>query len=197
MSGTCLPRRTLVRRFTLGSGPLKRTTDRLQVLSRLVLLVVVLGSVPLAVAVGITVSSGLHATAAAQAAARHEVAATLLADAPVAGYVTAGEIRTAATWAVPGGGSRDGDVIAPAGARAGQVVQIWLDRTGAPTTEPLSDADIAVDTAVGVDVSLLGLLAVAGTLHLAVVWLLDRHRARRWAAEWAAIEPLWGAGSRG
>ena len=59
-----------VRRFTLGSGPLKRTSDRLQALSRLVLLLAVLAVVPLAGLVGTAVSGHLHEVAASVAKER-------------------------------------------------------------------------------------------------------------------------------
>ena len=43
-------------------------------------------------------------------------------------------------------------------------------------------------------VGLMVFLGVAGggtALHLAVRGGLDRRRLRRWAAEWAVVEPVW------
>ena len=55
--------------------------------------------------------------------------------------------------------------------------------------------DVAADTIAAV---VLTVSAVAGTAllgHLAVGLLLERSRMRRWTRGWAAVEPLWTAGS--
>ena len=73
--------RRLFRRFALGSGPLKRGTDRLQLVARLLLLITVLTAIPVALAVVTANYSQGLTVAAAEAAERHQVTATLLADA--------------------------------------------------------------------------------------------------------------------
>jgi hypothetical protein len=181
-----------VRRFTLGSGPLKRTSDRLQVLSRLLLLLTVLAVVPLAAVVGTTVSGHLHQVARQQHAERASVPATLLFD---AGPSADGRpVPTEAVWAAADGVPRTGRVPAAGSARAGTVVRVWADRTGALTTAPLSDGDVAADVIAAVVLGPGSALAVVALGHVLLVTALDRRRARRWAEGWAAVEPLWRAG---
>ena len=62
---TSSPARRLLRRFTLGSGPLKRRSDRLEFLSRVVLTLTLLAAVPIGVATGTAMAGNLTATAAA------------------------------------------------------------------------------------------------------------------------------------
>jgi len=190
------PRPGPVRRFLLGSGPLKRTSDRLQALSRLVLLLAVLAVVPLAGLVGTAVSGHLHEVARQQQAQRASVPATLLFDAgrTPSGSSSAGEVPTTATWAGADGVPRTGPVPAPTGSRAGSVVRVWVDDAGALTTAPLGDGDIAADAVAAVVLGPVGALALVALGHVALVTVLDRRRSRRWAEGWAAVEPLWRAG---
>jgi hypothetical protein len=97
---------------------------------------------------------------------------------------------TPAVWRA-GGREHTGRIDAPAGSRAGTVVPIWVDRSGAPTTAPLNSSDVAADT---LSAAVLASFALTGTALLAhgtVLALLHRSRMRRWAREWAAIEPTW------
>jgi hypothetical protein len=103
-------------------------------------------------------------------------------------------VPTAATWAGADGVPRTGAVPAPSGARAGSVVRVWVDRTGALTTAPLGDGDIAADTVAAVVLGPGSALALVALGHVVLVTVLDRRRARRWAEGWAAVEPLWRAG---
>jgi hypothetical protein len=185
------PRPGLVRRFTLGSGPLKRTSDRLQVLSRLLLLLAVLAVLPVSALVGGAVSGHLHEVARQQSAVRTHVPATLLFDAPDGDTAT---VPTTAVWAGADGVPRTGSVPAPAGNRAGSVVRVWVDRAGALTSAPLGDGDIAADTVAAVVLGPGSALALVGLGHVVLVTVLDRRRARRWAEGGAAVEPLWRAG---
>lgn len=186
------PRPGPVRRFTLGSGPLKRATDRLQVLSRLILLLAVLAVVPAAALVGSTVSGQLHDEARQEQAGRASVPATLLFDA--AGSHDGRSVPTTATWAGVDGVAHSGPVPVPGGARAGTVVRVWIDDAGDLTTAPLGDGDIAADTVAAVVLGPGSALAVVVLAHVVLVAGLDRRRARRWAEGWAAVEPLWRAG---
>lgn len=183
--------RHAIRWLLLGSGPLKRTTDRLHALSRVVVLLAVLAAVPVGLEVGTAVAVALHETAQAQAAARSARTATLLAAAPVAPSPDGGDVLAPAQWQGPHGRPVTGKVIAPSGDPAGSAVTVWLDRAGRLTTEPLRDSDIAVQSLTAGTVAALGLPTLVALMHLLVVHLLDRARLRRWAAEWASIEPLW------
>lgn len=184
------PPRELLRRFTLGRGPLKRRSDRLEFASRLMVLLAVLLAVPFAIVVGRIVADRVAATAHAQAQERHQVAATVLADAPPAASGDVTTVPANATWATPSG-PRQAAVPVPVGTRAGTVVRIWVDRGGAVTVAPLGSSDVAAEGVTAGVIAGLGLMVVAGVAHLTVLWLLDRHRAREWAQGWASVEPLW------
>jgi hypothetical protein len=187
---------TVVRRFLLGHGPLKRTSDRLHALSRVFVLASVVAAVSVAVVIGTALSASLHATAARQAAERHPQVATLLANAHSVDPATAngpadGQVLAPAVWAAPDGHVRTGRVPAPAGASAGSRVHIWVDRDGSVTARPLPSSDITVEVGVAAGMTALAMVSAATVLHLLAVSLIDSSRDRRWAAEWASIEPLW------
>jgi hypothetical protein len=182
--------RHLGRRLLLGSGPLKRGSDRLHALSRLAVLGSVLAAVPVGILVGLLASSFLHGTARAQAAARTERTATLLAAAPVASP-DGGDVVARAEWHGSGGQPDLGSVLAPSGAPAGTTVTVWLDARGRITTPPLRGEDITAQSVVAGALTAIALPTLVALLHLLVVHALDRGRLRRWAEEWASVEPQW------
>jgi hypothetical protein len=74
---------------------------------------------------------------------------------------------------------------------AGTPVPIWVDATGAVTTEPTRRADVVLDAAIRAAV-VVGL----GALVLGASWVLMRLGVRRanlarWEREWARVEPPW------
>jgi hypothetical protein len=187
-----------MRRLVLGSGPLKRWSDRVQMLARLLLGAAVAAAVPLGLLAGSAVTAELHATAQQDAASRFPARATLLADARAPAtsgtYESApSTVATNATWAGPGGTAHVGRVSAPAGRHAGSSVPIWLDAAGRPTPAPLgASAARAEGATVGMLTGLSAVSVAAGAYGL-VAWRLDRRRARDWARDWAVVEPLWAA----
>ena len=75
-----------------------------------------------------------------QQSAWHQVSAVLLANArPVVdiGYGGVAGSEVPARWTAPDGTPRTGDVPAPATARAGSTMRIWVDQSGAQTGPPL------------------------------------------------------------
>lgn len=189
--------RRAIRRFTLGSGALKRRSDRVQMVARIVLvLTVALAPAPAAAAVG-TTTARLEAQADRQAAERHRVDAVLLVDAgpasdPGAGTGAAVVVPVRAAWRSPGGASREGTVFTAPGTPAGATVPVWLGPSGTAVAPPLSHGDVAgMATVTGVLV-LMGLPLVVWALYAALAVALDAHRARGWAQEWAVVEPRWG-----
>jgi hypothetical protein len=194
VSGNRLPAGHLLRRFTLGSGPLKRGSDRLEFVARVLLVCSVLTAVPIGLAVGTAAHTHAAAQATAQAADRHRVTARLLDDVPApdgeASSSSDGQ-RATAVWTDPAGTEHRFPVPMPARARAGDPISLWIDRDGNRTTRPLSDGDVtgqAVGQG-GVTFALLSL--IAGGAYRSVRTLLDRSRLRRWAADWAVVEPVW------
>ncbi|HEV7210570.1 MAG TPA: hypothetical protein VGN47_02525 [Blastococcus sp.] len=173
----------------LGSGPLKRGSDRLQVVVRLLLLAVFLMGVPVALAVGTAAHSQISAEATAQAASRFRVTARLTENALLTADGTSGS--AAATWTGPSGVRRAGVLPVAAAARKGTSVPVWVDRSGHRTAPPLDQSD-AMAGAVGYTAATLaGIWLTGAGGYLFVRRMIDRHRLRAWAAEWAAVGPVW------
>lgn len=182
------------RRFLLGSGPLMRATDRIEVLARVLFVGLVLGAVPIALAVATAAGSSTQSVADAQAASRHKVTATLLEDAarPAADSDHAPSLASVpATWSARPGVPREGTVLGPTGAKAGSTVTIWVDDSGDVTTPPLDGSDVVNQAVVGGVSTFFGISAAAGLGYIAVRTMLERSRVRRWAADWAVVEPVW------
>jgi hypothetical protein len=190
VSSRRVPERTLRRRFTLGSGPLKRTSDRVEVLSRIVLALALLLAVPLGLLAGAVTYTGVAATAQHQVATRLPETATLLSDAPNSEAATV-SVPTSATWTTPGGEARTGKVDAAPGSRAGMTVGVWVDGTGRLTERPLTHGEVVGQGVVIGVLTALGAVIFGMSTHLVVLWLLERRRYRRWEAGWASVEPLW------
>jgi hypothetical protein len=183
-----------VRRLTLGSGPLKRGSDRLEFLARVLLVCCLVTAIPIALAVGTATHTKVQAMADAQAAERHRVPATLLEvdpAAPAEASASASWVQGPAVWTDPAGNERRGTVAVPAGARAGITVDVWIDREGARTPPPLSASDATGRAFSEGSATFGGLSLIAVGAYLSVRRLLDRSRFRRWAAEWATVEPVW------
>ena len=188
--------RRSLRWFTLGSGPLKRGSDRLQVAGRLVVVLALLAASPLAVAATTVTTARFEARAEAGAAERSRVDAVLLEDAPEAAGSGYGDqepvnVPARAVWPVPGGAERQGVVLVRPHTAAGTAVPVWVNRDGNVTSAPLdrSRTDSSAMT-VGA-VVLLGVPLVTWTLYALLCAALDAHRERRWAQGWAAVEPEW------
>jgi hypothetical protein len=182
------------RRFTLGSGPLKRRSDRLEFLARVVLVGALLAAVVVALAVARTTYVHARAEAAVEAADRHRVTAHLVADAPMPATETGDTPdmeQAAAVWTDTAGIQRPVTVSVLAGARAGSATSVWIDDQGRTTPRPLTEGDVtgrSVGQGLGTVVGLAMLLFGA---YGFVLLLLDRSRSRRWAADWEVVEPVW------
>jgi hypothetical protein len=191
------PRRML-RRFALGSGPLKRGSDRLQVLARILVLITLLTAVPIALAVATAAYSQGRTVAAAEAAGRHQVRAELLVDAKWpddAGYSDPYSdplvMDSTVAWTAPSGVARTGVVAVPEGAKAGSSVPIWIDGKGDVKIRPATPGDAAGEALGAGLLTFMAFALVAAATYLPFRMLLDRSRLRRWAAGWAVVEPVW------
>lgn len=200
MSGSIRARLRFARRwFLLGSGPLKRTSDRLQLAGRVIVVLSLLAAVPLAVlAAGLT-RTRLGAEAGAQAATRHQVRAVVLADAgsaPSAGAdssATVSVVQVEVGWRAAGGAVRRASLLVPGGTTAGTTVSLWVDRAGHVTTAPLDAGDIGNNSvAVAVAVTAGVPMLVWGS-YCGLCVVLDVRRHRRWGREWARVEREWRA----
>ena len=186
----------LARWLGFDRNPLRRGTDRVEGVLRLVMIIVVVAVVPAtAVAVGRWADHYFLHQAQARQAADHQVTAVLLRDAPATGtpdpYTSVPTAWVPARWQPPGQPLRTGEVLAVAGARKGSTVRTWIGPSGAVTDPPLDHRVIRGDILMAVTATLLvsGLLLL-GTAGLARR-MLDRRRMRAWEAEWRASGPLW------
>jgi hypothetical protein len=203
MSAPDGPVRRTLRRFTLGSGPLKRRSDRLQVLGRFVVVLTFLVSPPVAVATTNAATTHLERVADAEAAERSRSHAVLLEDARApdvdlsddGDYVVSSDrpVLARAAWTVPGpaGTTREGTVVVPPRTPAGTSVEVWVDRDGNLTRPPRSRAGIpGTAAAIGV-LPLIGVPLAGWALYAVLCLVLDAHRERRWGQDWAQVEPEW------
>ena len=194
-TGAGWPRRSL-RRLLLGSGPLKRRSDRIQMVARLLVVLAFLAAPSVAVVVTDATKSHLEAVATAQAAERHQVRAVLLEDAvgppPAAYYEGApAQVTARASWVPPEGGSRTGVVLVRTGAHAGTAVPVWVDDGGSLADPPLDRTEIPGTALSMAALALIGVPLAAWLLYALLCAALDTHRQRRWAQGWAAVEPVW------
>ncbi|QYC42486.1 putative membrane protein [Nonomuraea coxensis DSM 45129] len=171
-----------VRRHRFDGNPLRRRTDRAESAGLLVAALLMLLCLWPAVAAGREAADGTGTGGPTPATA------TLLADAPVmdlsSGVVGMAEAAPA-RWTTPSGEQRTGPVPAPALAKAGTRVPIWLDASGRPTSPPPSAGELATTAAVaGVLVWAAGAALVAAAIAV-LRRLLDRARDRAWDAAWA------------
>jgi hypothetical protein len=193
--------RRALRWFTLGSGPLKRGSDRLQVAGRVLVVLALLLAPPVAVAATTITTAQLEAQAAEEAAERSPADAVLIEDAPEArhasgtGYDGEGRrtVAARAVWPVPGGQERQGIVLVRPGTAAGTTVPVWVHRDGHLTRAPM-DRDRIDSSAMTMGAFfLIGVPLTTWTLHALLCAALDAHRERRWARGWAAVGPDWAA----
>jgi membrane protein implicated in regulation of membrane protease activity len=183
-----------LRRLTLGSGPLKRTSDRLEALARILLGFVLLLAIAVALAVATATYTQRRSEATAQAADRQRVMAELLEDAsapaPASGDV-AYMRQASVVWTAPSGDEHQEVITVFPGARAGSTLFIWVDRSGDRTSPPMGGADVAAPAVGQALLTYLGISVVAVGAYRSFRSLLERSRARRWGTEWEAVEPVW------
>jgi hypothetical protein len=184
------------RRLGFDRNPLRRRTDRIEAVIRLATVILLLVAVPIAAMVAGREADQLALRKAhAQQAAEHEVTAVLLQRAQATGspdpYTSVQLTYVLARWQPPGQPTRSGQVLAPAGTRAGSTVQVWVDASGAVTGPPPDHRVIAGDVCIAaVTTCLVTGLLLLGSSALARR-ALDRRRLRAWDAGWRVTGPLW------
>ncbi|CCH88203.1 conserved exported protein of unknown function [Modestobacter italicus] len=168
-----------------------RASDRIEQLARVLLVCALALTFPVTLLVASTTHARALAEGRAQSLERHQVDAVLVGE-PVAGPADAPRTpRATAVWRGPSGAEHTGLVPVPDGTAAGATVPVWVDRAGDLTTRPL-DEDGAAGQAAGMAVGTFLLVpALALGVHVVLRAALDRSRLRRWAADWAVVEPLW------
>ncbi len=194
------PGRRLARWLGFDRNPLRRGTDRIEGVLRLVTVLLLAAMPAAAVAAGQQADHLALNQAHAQQAGDHLVTAVLLQNAPVTGfpdpYTFVQDAWVQTRWQPPGQPLRTGQVLAVAGARKGSTVHTWVDRSGAVISPPMGHRNVVgvvCIAVVGTCIVSWLLLLVSGTL---VRRALDRRRLNAWEAEWRASGPLW-SGRRG
>lgn len=184
------------RRLAWSRNPLYRTTDRLEGLLLLVVIVAAILAVPVAVAVGQRTHDEGMRTSMVQTTSGHWERARLLEAAPstVTSIPDAPTDLTAlarATWRGPDGSTRVGQVPVRPGTPAGTTVRAWIDGSGRATQPPLTASQVS-DRAVATGLTTwlameLGVVVV----YILLRWLLDRRRLASWRSEWEEVAPRW------
>ncbi len=167
------PRRWRVARI-FGRNPLLRRSDRVEALLVVVVLVLSLVVIPVAGVVGAVVYGARDRHYTQQARERHAATATVT-DTAVDGSAA----TVLARWPV-GAGERIGPVHPVTAAKAGERIQIWLDKDGnlvAPPTPTCSAVGDAVATVMAILlISFFGMTSFV----TCVLSRLDRARDAEW-----------------
>jgi hypothetical protein len=190
--------RPRLRRLTLAvwRNPLARSVDRTEATLVILAIGIWLLTLPMVAVAGSMWWADASATAADQQANRASISAVLTADAAdfafsELGNPISGQVPVPAGWIAPDGSGHSGTIITGGGAKRGETVQIWVDRSGNLAAPPMSNTAammLVVLAAVGTWL-LLG--AMLGSIVLGVHWRLNRRRMADWEHDWQDIEPRW------
>lgn len=161
-----------------GRNPLLRRTDRLEALVMLVALVTSLVAIPIAGVVGVAAYGARDRVYTQEAQERHRVMATVT-DAE---HEDLGTTVAQAKWPLAAG-LRTGTLVLADPVKAGENIEIWVDKDGTPTIPP-TPAWLAAAEAVGMaGVTLLAVAVGMATLVAAIRLRLDRTRDAAWERE--------------
>lgn len=166
----------------LGRNPLVRTSDRIESLAFLAVLVAALFAIPVAGQAGDLTYDTSMRTVNEQALNRHAVNATVIEGSTgmPADFESSAYVRV--QWR-EGAQVRTEQVVSPATIEAGSPLTIWLDKEGRVVAAPLTEVDARVN-AVGVSWTVWVTAVVFSSLAaLAIRRGLDRSRARHWERE--------------
>jgi hypothetical protein len=181
------------RRLGFGRNPLRRRSDRTEAVLLWCSVLAALLLIPVAAAIGATVSNSIDESIARQRAVLQPVKATTLEGTERVVASAPGDVlsRVQVSYVDANGFAREGTTSVVIGTKAGDKVTVWLDRSGTIARSPRSTAD---SSAFGISAGFLTLagswLLVWGVLQLARI-PLDRRRAREWKNEWLAVAPRW------
>ena len=180
----------LARWLLAGRNPLARGVDRLESATLVAVVLVGLLLLPVMLVLGSVTYADIIAASQEQTRARHKAVATLTEDGPKQPNATRDVYNSSAvpaTWRLPNGATRTGEVRASDGLKAGAKVDIWVNQEGRVVDAPVSSTDAAWVAAV---VAVSGWLAAIGLLATAqcgLHHLLNRRRYRDWAQEWECL----------
>jgi hypothetical protein len=173
----------------MSKSPLRRTSDRIEILARWAAVAVAVVGLSMSAMVTNAVENGLAGDA--QRGGLSPATATLLEDAsayPPLGMEPSARHRTQATWSAPDGTTMDGFVTTTATAQEGDRVEVLLRPDGTIAPAPPSPFERTVlSTTAGLAVPVLAL--VTGWLWLTLVHCaLRRSRERYWETAWSFFD---------
>jgi hypothetical protein len=186
----------LARRFWMGRSPLRRRTDRVEAWITAGLLAAFLVGAPMA---SVTAGRWVHHGGLLEQRAQqswHQVPAVLLQTAPVQRtlYLRASlntDVLALARWTGPGGRRLTGKVPVASGTPAGRRLEVWVNRSGQPTSSPLPNSEL-VRRVIGAEgLAPVGLAVLLLGVGGVVRWLMNRRRLAAWETGWAYTGPRW------
>lgn len=181
----------MLRRLGLDRNPLRRATDRLETATRLLVVLVCLGSAPLIAAVGFGVHDHLASTAAREAASLvREDATVRSAPNPAGGRSAFVPVTAKVAWTTSTGSAHVATTTVPAGARRGDHVTVWTTPAGVLTSPPAAGSEVLASTLAVVATLVVGVTLLAWAALALARRLLDRARYRAWAREWVALSDV-------
>jgi hypothetical protein len=172
-------------------NPLRRAADRVEAAIVAGLLAIFVVGAPLAALAADRwfYAAGFRVEHAQQSSWR-QVPATLLATAPYPGY-TGYETQVPARWTAPNGTRVSGEIPAPAGARAGSTVLVWVNASGRLTGPPLRPGQVTGQAALAALLAALSVGMLALCAGLVAHSGLERRRLAAWDSDWRVTEPKW------
>lgn len=183
---------TLRRGLGLDHNPIRRRTDRIESMTILAAIFLVLASLPVALAIGFATHQHNMAIAAEQQATREQVAAVVTGS-PVGTTEPGGAtvFRAQAEWVTADRAVHTGVVTVPATATQESVVNIWTSSDGLPVDAPLSSESAILRGALAM-VGTMAALALLLRIGVGIArWRLNRRRLLDWDMEWRRIAPQW------
>lgn len=176
-------------------NPLRRRSDVVEAWALwAVALLLVVGAPLIGVTAGWWAHDDARTTARGQHADRRHVRAEVVGGTSEALPTAHGGRQPSAEvtvrWTEPGDGARTAMARAPAGARAGETVDVWLDSRGRSVAPPPDGTAIWQHTTIGVCAA-AGADAVILLGHAVVRHAAMRRHLVEWEREWARIGPDW------
>jgi hypothetical protein len=173
-----LPRWPVLLRLR-GRDPLVRTTDRIEALVFVLVVLVSLLAIPIAAAVGTAVYDSRRQAYAEQTHTHHTVTATVT-DVPASQQILrTGTTTVPARWTA-GGEEHTGAVKAPSTTKTGDTIEIWVDNNGAQVPAPTPTTRAAAEAAMGALVIWISVAATTATLFTVTRAVCDRIRLTGW-----------------
>lgn len=184
----------LRRRLGWDRNPLRRRADRIDAWLVPATFVVFLALIPVVMAVtSMLVRADSAATLRAQSSWRpvqavvtQTGAGATQPDFEAGGWVTPARARWTAR-----GRTVTGVVPAPAGAKAGGTVTVWLDNAGNAELPPLTTAGVSERVTEATLSALAVLAGLLSVLMLLARHILNRRRLASWATAWLSVGPTW------